>query len=280
MGHPLVQFVELGVVCSVFQVTPSYLLNQCVPVGHLPTSLWGFGGVRATCSSGTLTCPVLGVWVVCGVFQWDTHLSSLWSWGGVQCVLVGHPLVQFWGIGWCAVCSSGTPTCPVCGVGVVCSVFQWNTHLSRFWGFGWCAVCSSGTPTCPVCGVGVVCSVFQCGMHPFVQFVELGWCALCSSGTPTCLVCGVFGGVQCIPVGHPFNQEVWDQLTLSCFQSACLAHLFACFCLTPSSSIKKGADQLYSPVGNDTRSLCVCLWSQNGVMQHDTKLYKATAVPR
>ena len=201
-GHPLVQFWEfgwcavcssgtptcpvcgVGVVCSVFQVTPSYLLNQCVPVGHLPTSLWGFGGVRATCSSGTLTCPVLGVWVVCGVFQWDTHLSSLWSWGGVQCVLVGHPLVQFWGIGWCAVCSSGTPTCPVCGVGVVCSVFQWNTHLSSFGGLG-----------------GVQCVPVG---HPLVQFVELGWCAVCSSVACTHLSSlWSWGGVHCVPVGHP-----------------------------------------------------------------------------
>ena len=159
-------------------------------------------------------------------------------------------------------CSYGTPTDQFVGVWwCTCNVFQWDTHLSSFGGLG-----------------GVQCVPVG---HPLVQFVELGWCAVCSSGTCTHLSSlWSWGGVQCIPVGHPFNQEVWDQLTLSCSQSACLAHLFACFCLTPSSSIKRGADQLYSPVGNETRSLCVCLWSQNGVMQHDTKLYKATAVPR
>ena len=44
------------------------------------------------------------------MFQWDTHLTSLWDLGGVQCVPVGHPLDQFVGFGWCAACSSGAPT--------------------------------------------------------------------------------------------------------------------------------------------------------------------------
>ena len=140
VGHPLVQFwgfgwcavcssgtptcpvCGVGVVCSVFQ-WDMHPLVQFVELGWC-----------AVCSSGTPTCPILGDWVVCSVFQWDTHLSSLWSWGGVQCIPVGHPLVQFWGFGWCAVCSSGTPTCLVCGVGVVCSVFQWDTHLTRKFG--------------------------------------------------------------------------------------------------------------------------------------------------
>ena len=33
---------------------------------------------------------------------------------------------------------------------------------------------------------------------------------------------GGFGGVQCVPVGHPFNQAGWDQLALSGSQSAWL----------------------------------------------------------
>ena len=31
---------------------------------------------------------------------------------------------------------------------------------------------------------------------------------------------GGFGGVQCVTVGHPFNQAGWDQRALSGFQSA------------------------------------------------------------
>ena len=35
--------------------------------------------------------------MVCNVLQWDTYLTSLWGFGGVQCVPVGHPLDQ---AGW------------------------------------------------------------------------------------------------------------------------------------------------------------------------------------
>ena len=33
------------------------------------------------------------------MFQWDTHLTSLWGLGNVQCVPVGHPLTSLWGLG-------------------------------------------------------------------------------------------------------------------------------------------------------------------------------------
>ena len=85
----------------------------------------------------------------------------------MECVPVGHPLDWLVGFGWYGVCSSGTPTWPVCGVWMVCSLFQWEIHLISLWGF---------------CGVQYCVPV----EHPLDQFVGFGWCAvLCSSGTPT-----------------------------------------------------------------------------------------------
>ena len=122
--------------------------------------------------------------------------------GGVQFVLVGHPLHQFVGFGWCAVCSCGTPASPVCGVLVVCSVFLWDTRFTSLWGldsvqcvpvghplhqfvgFWWCAVSSCGTPASPVCGVWVVCSVFLWD----TRFTSL-WGLGCVQCVPACVVC-------------------------------------------------------------------------------------------
>ena len=50
---------------------------QCVPVGHPLDQFVEFG------------------WCACSVFQWDTHLTSLWGLGGVQCVPVG-PVCGVW----------------------------------------------------------------------------------------------------------------------------------------------------------------------------------------
>ena len=67
----------------------------------LTTSPWRC----AACSSGTSTWPICGVCVVCSVFQWDTHLASLWGLGGVHCVAVGHPFDQ---AGWDQLSLSGS----------------------------------------------------------------------------------------------------------------------------------------------------------------------------
>ena len=118
------------------------------------TSLWGLGGVGIPIGPIYRGYPLdqfVGVWVVCSVFQWDTHLTSLWGLGCVQCVPVGPQHDQFVGFGWCGDTHwthlQGIPIGPVCGGlgGVQCVPV--GHPLDQFVGFGWCAVCSSGTPT-------------------------------------------------------------------------------------------------------------------------------------
>ena len=61
-----------------------------------------------------------------------------------------------------------------------------------------------------------------------------------------------FGGVQCVPVGHPLDQAGWDQLALSGSQFAWL-FFFSFFLLFKLPPLEPS---WYSPALNDTESVC------------------------
>ena len=114
------------------------------------------------------------------MLQTGSCLTSLWGFGGVQCVPVGPVSGVFGGV-------QCVPVGPVCGFfgGVQC------IPVGFF--FFWCAMCSSRTSLFLGVGGGGVGWGWGWGG---VQCVPVG------------PVCVSFGGMQCVPVG-PVCVFIW-----------------------------------------------------------------------